>query len=52
VSLFRDAQASVWVAGECLGAYRRGEEGREATVGALLEAEHYAMIRGFFMGGR
>jgi hypothetical protein len=52
VSLFYTARdpKNLWVAGECLSAYRRGEASREAQVGALLEAEQYALLRSFFTG--
>lgn len=35
------------VAGECLFAYRRGEDSPAARVGALLEAEQYGLLRKF-----
>jgi hypothetical protein len=49
---FQQAHTNLFAAGECLSAYRRGEEGREARVGALLEAEFYAMVRSFMTGGK
>jgi hypothetical protein len=36
----------VLTAGRCLQAYRRGEPSQEAKVGAMLEAEFFALIRG------
>lgn len=47
MSLYHEARRSsgLGVAAECLLAYRRLDDSIEAEVGALLEAEHYALIR-------
>lgn len=50
--LFNACKSDLWLAGQCLRAYRRGDESREADVGSLLEAEQYAMLRSFFTGGK
>ena len=31
-------------------AYRRGDDGREAMVGAMLESEHFALFRALVEG--
>lgn len=50
MSRFHAAHDDLGVASSCLMAYRSGERGRDARVGAMLEAEFYALIRGFMKG--
>lgn len=47
MSLYHEARKplGLGLAAECLLAYRRLEDSIEAEVGALLEAEHFALIR-------
>lgn len=45
MSLYHEARKSLGVAAECLMAYRRLDDSIEAEAGALLEAEHFHIIR-------
>lgn len=47
MSLYYEARkpTGLGIAAECLLAYRRLDDSIEAEVGALLEAEHFALVR-------
>lgn len=45
MSLYHEARRDLGIAAACLMAYRRLEDGEEAEVGALLEAEFFHIVR-------